>query len=355
MQNLISNHWLSVVIFFISIALFVYVVRSTHSLILKIISGVFLVFMLLVVIGFSMEGNSASNSNGQNFGSEAQRQKATFSNPSMRFFSFLFNDNGSSDPTKDFQKEIEKEFSPQTYFSKNPDLLSLAQLITGGEIENLGLQLKEKPQLAKEVTTEGYSLLHFAALNLNEEAISRLLESKANPNQIYFTGGSSGYTPLTYLLDKYRKMGSAHPDEALVIRIVDLLNKGGAELNIPYASDSSKRVLSPLSYVALDVDWQKNIFKKLVADGANINLGGFRNRTILYDMITISSSNYIKFLLDLDADPNHKSDDGDTPADQYCKLISDMKERGQYNSQKQKVEEIFTALKEKGAILNCEI
>lgn len=353
MQNLISNHWLGVVLFLISVALVVYTVRSTHSILLKVISGAFCIFMLLAVIGWSME---SSGSNSQSVSGEAQRQKATFSTPSMKFFSFLFNDTGSSNPTKDIQSAIEKEFSSKTYFSKNPELLPLAEFISGGDINALRESLKEKPQLAKEVTSEGYSLLHFAVLNLNEGSIKLLLDLNSNPNQIYNFGGSSGHIPLTYLLDKYQKMGSSHPDENLVLRIVDMLDKSGTKLNPTYTSDSSKYVRSPVSYASLDVDWQKNVLKKLVADGANIDNPGFRGRTILYEMITISKPEYVQFLLELGANPNHKTDDGDTPADYFCKYVTDFKERGIFDSSRREhAERIANILKEKKVILKCEI
>ncbi|MDR3642523.1 MAG: hypothetical protein P4L74_02745 [Candidatus Doudnabacteria bacterium] len=312
--------------------------------------------MLLAIIGLGTE----SKSGGQNLGNEAGRQQTAISNPVMGFFANLFNDTGSSNPVKDITTQISKQFDPQTYFSNNPSLLPYANQIAKGDIDATSLNvdglksaLKKNPQLAKEVSPSGYSLLYFAILNINNDAVNLLLNGGADANQIY-KANDGQYTPITYLLNNYSELGSAHPDENKTLDIIDLLDKHGAKLNIVYSSDSPA-VRAPISYVTLD--WEENLLKKLVNDGADINLPGFQGQTLLYEQLTISTDpSYIKFLLDLGADPNRKAQNGKSPADVFCEWVTDIQARGQFNGKWQtSAQQIAAMLRAKGVTLSCKI
>lgn len=356
MMHVFSEHKIFV---FLSVCIFIltwYVFKHVSAIWPRFILVPLSLFMIFAYIGFSMEGSAQKQTAKTGADSipvsEGERQQQITQSPVFGFFAYLFNDTGVSNPVNALRKGIEKKFSPNTYFEG--DLLVAATYIADKNIQELSQVLSDKPELSTTYNANGFGLLEYSALVLDEGCISLLIQKGANPNHLFteISGPYSGsHTALSFLLSNYGTMGSAHPDEGQVIRIIDIFVNGGVNLNLPWTTEYQPVVHE------LTMDWEEPLLKHIVSKGADINIKGFKGETLLYtELSLLPKIERIEFLLELGADPNISADDGSSPMSVFCDEVAQIRSRGQSNeSWEKRMKSIYLLLIEKGASPACQI
>lgn len=122
--------------------------------------------------------------------------------------------------------------------------------IKEGNVGMVELFVNEDPKIAKLGNMRGYTLLHFAAKEGQEEIIKLLINKGADINALALKGEyNEGYTPLYMAAENGRK------------KAVDFLISNGVEIK------KGRNVL-----LALAKSGQKEIMEYLIARGADVNV-----------------------------------------------------------------------------------
>jgi len=146
----------------------------------------------------------------------------------------------------------------------------------------------------------GYTALHYAVLRKNVPLVQLLLEAGANPNKL----NRFGFTPFMYSFDDTKN-----------IAIVQLLLDHGANVNQRVGRSGS----TPFIYLIGRGRPSPEVIMLLINAGANVNVQMDDGSTPLHEAAAYGNRQVAEILIANGADPMHKTNKGQTPAD-YARL-----------------------------------